>query len=112
MRKGDMNRPTPQSRLSHTTREMVSRPDLKLSDSEAVRLALEDVRGRIGTKSRVAVVNTPVDWAENLTFDPGGPKDDLTLAYQILRWVTDDEPVWDCQDMCVQSPLLAWLKEA
>lgn len=110
MRRGDPNRPTPHSRLSRTTRDLVARPEVELTDSEAVAQALEDVRKRIGVGSRVAVVNTPVEWADNLSFETGGPTDDLTLAYQILRWITDDEPAWDCQDMAVNAPLLTWLK--
>lgn len=110
MRRGDPNRPTPQARLSHTTRDMVARPQVEFTDSEAVTLALQEVHRRIGMGSRVAAINTPVDWADNLSFETGGPTDDLTLAYQILRWITDDEPAWDCTDMAVQAPLLGWLK--
>ncbi|MES1227503.1 MAG: hypothetical protein ABUL72_02470 [Armatimonadota bacterium] len=112
LRKGDLNRPTHSSRMSRQTRDLVSRPVEHLSDSEAIVRALDVVREKIASDSRVAVVNPPVpiSWADTLTFDPGGATDDLTLAYQILRWITDDEPIDDAFDLAAKAPLKDWLK--
>ena len=112
LRRGDPNRPTHSSLMSHQTKDLVSRPTQYLSDSEALSQGMEAVRGKIAAGSRVVVVNPPgpLSWAETLTFELEGPKDDLTLAYQILRWIMDDEPVDDAFDLAKAAPLMGWLK--
>ena len=112
LRRGDPNRPTHSSSMSRQTRDMVSRPIEHLSDSEAFAQALEVVRKKLDAESRVLVINplVPVSWAETLVFEPSGAKDDLSMAYQVLRWITDDDPVDDAFDMAAEAPLMAWLK--
>lgn len=109
LRKGDRNRPTRSGSLRPETREASSSPSSELTEEQALGAAHEQVRLR--ASGRVLVVGRREEqgwesWVEPET----DPRDDLALAYEILRWARRDEPVDAVFDLVPGRPLLRWLK--
>lgn len=113
---GDPNRPTPQSRLSPTTRSVVFQPDLGGTREEVILRELEMLRPLLEVD--IPVLNliravAPPDWlsAQSIQWPEALTEAEIAAQpHQVLRWIQGDPSIAAFIEQSWSSPVSEWLK--
>jgi hypothetical protein len=109
---GDMNRPTPLSRLSPATRAMLSRPHQDLSDQEALERALGLAIQALPAGARALMLGgeppAGQGW-ERAELEDWTDEELAKRPHQIHRWVLGEPTLHELRLRAQASPVAAWL---
>lgn len=118
LRRGDPNRPTPSSQLSAATKSMLEVPqDSNLGREQAILAACKLVLDQVDPSVRILNLMRGIHLVErpNLTSQdwpaPISESDIPGVPFQILRWISGEDPVFNLIQDNDKSIIKQWLSE-